>query len=598
MERHAQLDSSRRADFPLAAANFRRSLLSILVILFLLTPGLNGAAQCAERSQADADVHNLYAQQRWDDVVAAAQRLAWRSAEVNFELGMALAHLQRWDQAHSALLAGRRECREQKRFPIELAGVAFQQKKYSEASKWIEKGLRLDPHDEYVNEFAGTVFLLMGNLEAALKYWNRMQRPYIDSLRVDPQLKVQRLLLDRAFVFSPQAVMQRRDFDSTVARIEGLGIFPVYSIKLNARPDGKFDADFHALERDGLGSGRLQAIVAVFSGLPYETIYPSYFNIGRSATNFDSLVRWDAQKRRVWLDLSGPLHYLPQWRWQLQADGRDENWAIRESFTGTAAALGSFTLKREVASATVTSIHSGRFQWNSGGELSHRTYSNVVSGTALTPDLVSAGYELKHLAQANVVLLDLPEHRFKADAGAASEFARLWSSSPKVFEKLQGGAALHWMLEAANDTYEFAQSVRGGGIFGTAPVDELWMIGVERDTDLWLRGHIGTRDGRKGSSPLASRYFLSNTDFYRSLWGNGLVSVKAGPLLDIARVAAPTSGLAKQEWLFDAGAEVKLSVLGTGIVLTYGRDLRTGNNAFYGSGGLNAASFGSVITSR
>ena len=35
--------------------------------------------------------------------------------------------------------------------------------------------------------------------------------------------------------------------------------------------------------------------------------------------------------------------------------------------------------------------------------------------------------------------------------------------------------------------------------------------------------------------------------------------------------------------LMDVGAELKLSVLGTGVVLTYGRDLRAGNNAFYGS---------------
>lgn len=583
MECHAQLDSSRCADFPLAAAKLERNLLSILIFLFLLSPALRAAAQCAAGSQADADVHNLYAQQRWDEVVSAVERLPAHSDEANFELGMALAHLEHWDQAHAALLAGWRECRLEKRFPIELAGVAFQQKKYSEASKWIEKGLRLDPHDEYANEFAGTVFLLVGNVEAALKYWNRIQRPYVDSLHVDPQLKIQRQLVDRAFVFSPQAVMQLRDLNSTVARIEGLGIFPAYSIKLNARPDGKFDADFHALERDGFGSGRLQSIVALFSGLPYETIYPSYFDIGRSATNFDSLVRWDAQKRRMWLSLAGPIHYRPQWRWQIQADGRDENWAIRQSFTGTAPVQGSFTLKRELASGTVTSIHSGRFQWTLGGELSHRTYGNVVSGTALTPDLVSAGYELKHVAEANARLLDVPEHRFEVDATGASEFARLWSGSPKVFEKFETGATLHWIPEAESDRYEFAQRVRGGGIFGAAPVDELWMIGVERDTDLWLRGHIGTRDGRKGSSPLASRYFLSNTDFYRSVWGNGLVSIKAGPLLDIARVAAPTSGLASQEWLFDAGAEVKLSVLGTGVVLTYGRDLRTGNNAFYGS---------------
>ena len=82
---------------------------------------------------------------------------------------------------------------------------------------------------------------------------------------------------------------------------------------------------------------------------------------------------------------------------------------------------------------------------------------------------------------------------------------------------------------------------------------------------------------------MGDRYFLSNTDFYRSVWGNGLISMKAGPLLDIARVTAPTNGLAPKQWLFDVGAEVKLTVLGTGVVLTYGRDLRTGNNAFYGS---------------
>jgi hypothetical protein len=114
-------------------------------------------------------------------------------------------------------------------------------------------------------------------------------------------------------------------------------------------------------------------------------------------------------------------------------------------------------------------------------------------------------------------------------------------------------------------------------------MDELWMIGVERDSDLWLRGHIGTRDGRKGSSPIADRYVLSNTDFYRSVWGNGLISVKAGPFVDLARAAGPTIGLAPRQWLIDVGGELKLSVLGTAVVLTYGRDLRNGNNAFFGS---------------
>ena len=554
-----------------------------MVILFPSFSGLRGVAQCGGVSPSDALIHDRYVQQKWTDVIQAAEKVSARSADVNFELGMALAHLERWDEARVALLQGRTECPREKRFPIELAGVAFQQKRYSEAATWIRKGLRLDPRDEYANEFAGTVYLLMDNLDAALKYWNRIHRPEINALQIDPQVRVHRLLLERAFVFSPQAMMQRKDLLSSEARLNAMGIYPAYSIKLGARPDGRFDADFHAIERNGFGNGWLQSAVSVFSGLPYETIYPSYFNIGRAATNFDSLVRWDAQKRRVWLSLAAPMRTFPQWRWQVAADGRDENWAVRSSHTGIAPVLGSFKLRREVASATITSIQSGRFQWSTGGELSHRTYGNVFGGSALTPDLVSGGHELKHVSGVKAELLDVPEHRLTVSWAASSELARLWSSPARVFEKLQGGATLHWLPQAAGDKYEFAQRVRGGGIVGRAPVDELWMIGVERDSDLWLRGNVGTRDGRKGSSPLADRYFLSNSDLYRNVWGNGLISIKAGPLLDIARVGAPTVGLATGRWLFDVGAEVKLTVLGTGVVLTYGRDLRAGHNAFYGS---------------
>lgn len=587
MERHAQLDSSRRACKPLSfvITHLKRSLLFPAILLCLLSHGARASAQCVVASQSDADVHGLYAQQKWEDVVAVARSRPSRSADVDFELGLALAHLQRWQEARTVLLAGRRQCPRQSRFAVELAGIAFQQKRYPEAAAWIEKGLRLDPHDEYANDFAATVFLLMDNLDAALKYWNRIHRPEINALQTGPQLKVHRLLLERAFVFSPQDAMKREDFKSSEARLDALGIFPVHSIKLDARPDGKFDAQFHAIERDGFGDGRLPALVSVFSGLPYETIYPSYFNVRGSAANFDSLVRWDAQKRRIWLSLAGPMRALPQWRWQLAVDGRDENWAVRNSFTGDAPVLGSFKLKRAVGTATVTSIRSGRWQWTSGGEFSRRTYSDVMSGSALTPSLVAPGYELKHLASVNANLMDVPEHRFTLSASSSSEFARLWSNPARLFEKLQGATTLHWLPQAQGDKYEFAQRIRGGGIVGTAPLDELWLVAVERDNDLWLRGHIGTRDGRKGSSPIGDRYFLANTDFYRSVWGNGLLSIKAGPLVDIARVAAPTSGLTPQQWLFDAGAEVKLSVLGTGVILTYGRDLRTGNNAFYGSVG-------------
>jgi len=45
--------------------------------------------------------------------------------------------------------------------------------------------------------------------------------------------------------------------------------------------------------------------------------------------------------------------------------------------------------------------------------------------------------------------------------------------------------------------------------------------------------------------------------------------------------ADPTASLALRRWLFSAGAEVRLTVFGTGVVLTYGRDLLSGTNAFF-----------------
>jgi len=583
MERDSQLDTACSAsiEFVIVLVKVFGTIPLILLIILLLTG--TGNAQCASGMQADAEVHGLYSQQKWDDAIAAATRLGSRSADVNFDVGMALAHLQRWNEARDALIAGQKQCPAQKRFPTELAGVAFELKRYAEASHWIEKALRLDPRDEYANEFAGTVFLLMDNLDAALKYWNRIRKPQIEMLRIDPNLKVQRLLVERAFVFSPQAEMRRDQLLASEARLNAMGIFPAYSIRLNAREGGRFDAQFNAIERNGFGNGWLQSVVSVFSGLPYETLYPSYFNARGSATNVDSIVRWDVQKRRIWVSATGPWHYLPQWRWGLAVDGRDENWAIRSSFAGNAPMMGAFRLKREVAAGSLKSIRSGRFQWQSGAEISHRAYTEILSGTVLNGELASPGWGIKYLASASARVLDVPEQRFTIDASASSELERLWSKPPRLFERAQAGISARWLPKAEGDGYEYSQRVRGGGIAGSAPMDELWMIGVERDTDLWLRGHIGTRGGKKGSAPMGERYFLSNSDFYRDVWSNGLISVKAGPLLDIARVGAPTRGLAPKQWLFDIGAEVKLTVLGTAVVLTYGRDLRTGNNAFYGS---------------
>ncbi len=112
------------------------------------------------------------------------------------------------------------------------------------------------------------------------------------------------------------------------------------------------------------------------------------------------------------------------------------------------------------------------------------------------------------------------------------------------------------------------------------------MLGLERDNDLPMRAHIGTRDGRKGSAPLGRNYFLATWEADKNIYGNGIVVLKLGPFLDTGKIdtgkiADPSAALGSHKWLWDTGAQAKLKVFGTGVVFSYGKDLRSGNNAFY-----------------
>ena len=519
-------------------------------------------------------------------MVHEAAPITGRSAEINFDYGMALGHLNRLREAHDVLLDGARQCPGQKRFPIELAGVAFEQKDYAQAAHWLRDGLRLDPRDSYANNFLGTVYFLSGNLEAALKYWNRVGKPVVAGLDLDAHLRVHHLLLDRAFAFAPASQLREPQLITTETRLDGLGIFSGYNIHLDARPDGSFDAVFRAQEQNGFGPSPLGAVLSTFGGAPYETLYPSYRNIGRSAMNFESLLRFDAQKRRAWGEVSTPLQALPQWRWQISTDLRNENWAIRRSFTGNAPVLGSLNLEREAVGGTLTSFASGKWQWSAGAELSHRIFRDVMPGSALTPALVTPGFELKQVATIEDRLIALPEDRLTVQGGAGSGFVRTLNTPGRVSEKLEGWAAAHWLPGVRGDTYELSEALRAGKIFGAAPFDDLFALGMVRDdSDLWMRGHIGTRDGRKGSAPVGDAYLLSNTDFLRRIYGNGLMAIDLGPVFDVGKMAAPTVGLSSGQWLADAGVEARFRVLGTSVVLSYGRDLRTGANALFGAAG-------------
>ena len=504
-----------------------------------------------------------------------------RDAEIDYYYGSALAHLGRWDPARAAFLAGRRLRPRDERFPVELGGVAFKQKRYAEAARWLREGLKLAPNDAYAHDFLATIYFIEGNTEAALKYWNRIAKPHLENVRIEPGLRVDPALLDRALAFAPASTLRLPDFLTTQTRVEALGIFPAPKWHLDALDDGAFDMSFEAEERDGWGNGKWEALLSTFRGAIYSTAYPGYFNWGDSATNLTSLVRWDDQKRRFQAALSGPLEHNPKYRYQFGADLRNENWDLRQSSVGAAPVLGALNLRRYAVNGEMTSLNSGRWSWLAGGELSDRDYRNVLIGPSLPPAVLLSGYQLKQLAKLNYELVRVPERRFDTQTSIISQAGTIWSSRVHSFEKLQGTALTHWYPQIRGDDYAMQWQIRSGRTFGSVPFDELFMLGMERDNDLWMRGHVGTRDGQKGSAPLGRNYFLSNWEIDKRAYHNGFFNLKLSPFLDTGKVTDPLPGLGSRQWLWDTGIQAKLHVLGVGVTFIYGRDLRSGHNVFY-----------------
>jgi hypothetical protein len=575
------MESRWQLDFAGRASARGLSISSLTLLLLLSCVSSQGFSQDSAQPDRVTKIKEQFERERWDQLVREVESSSTRGAEIDYYYGSALAHLGRWNEARVAFLAGRRLRPSDSRFPIELGGVAFEQKRYAEAAHWLRRGLRLAPDDAYADNFLATIYYLEGNTEAALKYWNRVSKPQIEKVRIQPGLRVDPALLDRAFRVAPASTLRLADFLTTQRRVEGLGIFLASSWRLAALDNGKFDMDFQAQERSGWGNGKWEALLATFRGAFYQTAYPEYFKWGGSATNLLSLVRWDTQKYRLLASLSGPLAQNPEFRYQVGVDLRNENWNLRQSFKGPAPVLGVLNLRRIAVNGQMISLNSGRWNWLTGAEISYRDYRNLFIGPSLPPQVLLSGFQLRQHTRLNYQWARVPERRFVSMASIDSQAGTIWSVPARSFEKLQGAVSAHWYPRISGDDFAVGGQVRSGKTFGSVPFDELFMLGMERDNDLWMRAHVGTSDGRKGSAPLGRNYFLSNWQIDKDIYHNGFFSLKLSPFLDTGKITDPLPGLGSRQWLWDTGLQAKFRVLGVAVTFIYGKDLRSAHNAFY-----------------
>src|SRR5258708_2643796 len=324
METRRELGFARRSADRFAA----RAALGPVTPLLSLSILLLGAASLAGaqvKPEVERTVRTLHERGEWAGVIRAASEANELSKDLYLYQGLALAHLGRLDDAEKAFLHARQTYPGDPRFALELAGIAYRNKDFAVAKNYLHDALRLSPADNYGNDFLASLYILDGNLEAALKYWNRTGQPLIQTFQFAPDLDLNPLLRERAFAISPGQIFTRNRLLMTQANLDRLGVLSSYQFDLTPRPDQRFDVTFRSLQTVRPGNVWLGQVLPAASGLPFRTIYFDHDNFGQQAINLTSLWRWDPNKRRVALNLSGPIRLNPRWRYRFAVAARDAN---------------------------------------------------------------------------------------------------------------------------------------------------------------------------------------------------------------------------------------------------------------------------------
>jgi predicted double-glycine peptidase len=433
---------------------------------------------------------------------------------------------------------------------LERATTAFRAGDLSLAKRLLRKQPAIKraldaPNVALRNEFLATIYFIEDNLDAALNYWNRNGSPQLRDVRMDFDTRWDPILLDRTIGIARATTFREADYHLARKRLDATESFSRFTFDLNpvaSSTRGEFDLSLRAAERSTWGRW---TPLSWLRGLPYQTISPEFRNIRGRATNVEALVRWDANKRRIRVTGSGPASGTS--RYEVGLDVRDEIWTV-----GGSPAL----VQRKDFFAGLRGIPSSRLTWFSGALIVQRP-----SGVSVRYD-GSTQYELLHF----------PERRLTLTSELRAQFGRTLTTSQRI-ERAELGFDLEWMPQARGDDYRVSTKAHAGRVWGSPTIDDLFSIGIDRDTNLWLRGHSAIVDGRKGAGPMGRRYVLWNTEISKDLFDLAFLKAKVVPFADIAYLGS----------LFvDPGIELRFSLASVvTFSISAGRDLKAGRTVVF-----------------
>lgn len=560
-----------------------RVLLFLLLFFVLVSIELHSwiLAQDPEPQSAvpcdpDSELQRMLQAEEWVQLIDVLFRLDPRTVDQDYLLGLSLSRLEQLVEAERVFQSGMERAPNDPRFPLAIAGIEFKRGQLSEAERLLHAARKLGADADYVNEFLGTIYYLRDNLHAALKYWNRVGRPEISSLRFVPAPSIDTVLFDRFFTFARNEVLTLEQLSATQKRIEASRVFSRSRFQLDPLDETRFELTFLSTPRTGINHGRKAALFSIAKELPFQTVRFDIFNPWKRASTWENSYRFQSTRQRLLSRFAKRLESAPQWGYWFSLDLRSEVWELNPSFSRND--FGPFDFEKVGGSTGFEYLGSDDWRVVSDFHLEWREFkgfSGPTGGRFTDGALLRLAADIRHSFWRR------PEEDLELGTYLRGGLGSVRADDYGVFPWIEGGLFFSSYLDRSNHDWRVVANLRAGRIGEGAPFDQLFVLGIDQDTDLWLRGHSVIANGRKGNSPLGNQFFLLSTGIVRPLWESGLLALEIGPFVDSGWIEDTAGQFAPGEWLVDLGVQLNVRLLGDLVVqLSYGRDLKDGSDAF------------------
>jgi len=509
-----------------------------------------------------------------------SEELAVRpSPDAYLYLGIAYRRMKEYAKAEDLFKEGSKRYENDARFHTELANMFLENNDFDAAKNAFRMALAVDPGNYYASDQLAVMDMSQGDVQAALEAWNKSDRPHINDILHNYYLGFGSWVVRDAIAFQPSGTLKYSEWKTTEWRLLQTENFSNVGIEIEPTrvPD-----QYNAVVRTSRKTNSLSGFAFnLIRGAPFETTYVNLWNMRNSGVNFNGLYRWDANRRRAEGLLKIPLPIGGLVQLELGDIWRKERWDVSKIIEPDL--LPDARFDYDDNGIFIYAKHIPHYRVELGGGFNYRNRAASGNLPQIYTDSLNTG---KFGADVTLRLF----------GGKYQNQLRLeaFTAQPSIVGNLRftgGTSTLDNRLTLSKDsrTY-FDWSLKGGSARGQLPVDDYFVLGLERQPKNLLRGHTVADHGKYGNGPMGTDFVLLNTDVERRLatipFFNILnipyITMKWELFFDAAKTWDRADVFQPSKLLLDTGAGLKFETPTNSFTFVYGRSLRDGQQVFYG----------------